>query len=90
MDENAEQLSVEQDLRSEVMGQFRTACGPKVIEGWNGVKKVLEEFKSRGPAFNFILKGYHGLVLEIIKCEPYLDAAVQAAAGNKYDETVKL
>lgn len=81
MNEIDQKLSQEKEVRNGIMEQLRKQAGRDVMNGCEGLKKVLEELRKDGD--NETVKGYYGLVIENFSCTEWLDKAVEATAGNK-------
>lgn len=57
-------------------------AGREIFNGRNSILQVLETFKNRG-GFDHIVTGYHGLILENIRCDEGTQTAVEVTAGKR-------
>lgn len=62
--------------------EFRSMAGREIFNGRNSILQVLDSFKHRG-GFERIINGYHGLVLENIRCDEGTQTAVEVTAGKR-------
>lgn len=61
---------------------WKKVLGSEIFHGWIGVNEILDEFHATGNQ-QHIVDDYHGLVCEIIECDPKLDVAVEVAGGKR-------
>ncbi|ODM99910.1 Structural maintenance of chromosomes protein 3 [Orchesella cincta] len=75
-------LSLKNEEMNKCEGEFRSMAGREIFNGRNSVLQVLETFKNRN-GYDHIVRGYHGLVLENIRCDEGTETAVEVTAGKR-------
>uniref|UniRef100_A0A0N5ACQ0 SMC hinge domain-containing protein n=1 Tax=Syphacia muris TaxID=451379 RepID=A0A0N5ACQ0_9BILA len=80
--ENLEAVEIE---ISQAEQEMRKMSARGIMNGVDSVRKVLQNFKNNNSngQYDWILNGYHGILMELFICENIYHQAVEVTAGNR-------
>ncbi|KAE9415025.1 hypothetical protein Angca_008256 [Angiostrongylus cantonensis] len=80
-----EQLNTINGEISQMEQQMRCLAAKSVTNGVDGVRRVVQWFRDNNldGRHDDVVKGYHGILLDLIDCEPIYFQAVEVTAGNR-------
>ncbi|ODN00988.1 Structural maintenance of chromosomes protein 3 [Orchesella cincta] len=82
LSETDQELGQQKERVARLEDECKKCYGGAVLEGWKGVKKVIDDLRNTGR-HQEVVQGYYGLVTEHIQCDSNLDTAIEVAAGKK-------
>lgn len=80
--ENLEAVDIE---ISQAEQEMRKLSARGIMNGVDSVRKVLQNFRNNNVdgQYDWILNGYHGILMELFACENIYHQAVEVTAGNR-------
>ncbi|CAL8112932.1 unnamed protein product [Orchesella dallaii] len=77
-----QKLGQQKERVARLEDECKKCYGSAVLEGWKGVRKVVDDLRNAG-CFQEVVEGYYGLLTEYLECDSNLDTAIEAAGGKK-------